>query len=230
MLRRSTEHTPGSPILRNARPIDPRLLVRTPQSGMSLLLARGTPAAPRLTRQRRSALRVKRWLDVIFSALALIALAPVLVLLAMALLVAQGRPVFVGRRRLGLNGKPFLLWDFHTRDDAGPTPIGTLVRNAGLDALPQLFNILAGDMSFVGPEAHEPKIMAAGMRYEALVPYYRMRLAMRPGLVGWAQINGHTGPVRDAGSARARIDHDVAYIQNVSPLLDARIIIQTLRH
>jgi len=195
---------------------------------MSLLLAKGTPAAPRLTPQLRSALRIKRFLDVVFAALALFALAPAFILIAAALLVSQGRPVLVGRRRVGLYGNSFLLREFRTRDDVGPTSLGQMLRSTGLDALPQLFNILVGDMSFVGPEAHEPKATALGVRYDALVPYYRMRFAVRPGLVGWAQSNAHRGPARDAGSARTQIDHDIAYIQNVSPLLDARIIIQTL--
>jgi lipopolysaccharide/colanic/teichoic acid biosynthesis glycosyltransferase len=83
-------------------------------------------------------------------------------------------------------------------------------------------------MSLVGPRPHAIGMKAAGVLYEDLVPYYELRHAVRPGLSGWAQVNGCRGPVRDAGHAVARIDHDLAYIQNASLLLDLRIILTTL--
>ena len=226
MLHRSTEHTPGVPLPLEVGFIDPHLVVRAPQSGMGLLLAHGTPVIPQDTPRRRAALALKRGFDMGFAAVALLALAPVFGALALLLLVTQGGPVFVGRPRLGQGGRPFLLHEFRTGGSGG---LARFLRDTGLDTLPHLVNVLLGEMSFVGPQPHPPAMAAAGVPYDALVPYYRMRLGVRPGITGWAQVNGHFGPTRDAGSARARVDHDLAYVQNFSLLLDLRIMALTLR-
>lgn len=84
-------------------------------------------------------------------------------------------------------------------------------------------------MSFVGPRPHVPGQLAAGRPYRELVEYYDLRLNVRPGLTGWAQANGLRGPTDDATRARERIEHDMAYIQNASPLLDLQIIFRTAR-
>ncbi|MEX0627973.1 MAG: sugar transferase, partial [Cucumibacter sp.] len=83
--------------------------------------------------------------------------------------------------------------------------------------------------SIVGPRPHAVGMMAAGVKYEQIVDYYFSRFAMRPGITGWAQANGLRGPTDDASASRRRIEHDIAYIQNFSLLLDVKILIQTLR-
>jgi lipopolysaccharide/colanic/teichoic acid biosynthesis glycosyltransferase len=108
------------------------------------------------------------------------------------------------------------------------TPVGRFLRRTSLDELPQLVNVIVGDMSLVGPRPHVEGMLAAGVDYAELVPYYNLRHVMRPGLSGWAQANGLRGPTDSAEAARARIDHDVAYIQNFSIWLDLKIIWLTL--
>lgn len=229
MLLPSTEHSPGSRRVVDAGLIHAGLVARAPQSGMGLLLAHGRPVSAPDTTSRRFAIRVKRSIDAAFAGLALVALAPALLLIAGTLLIVQGRPVFAGGHRLGLGGEPFLLHEFRTRDGAGPTRIGVLMRRTGLHALPRIINVFEGELSLVGPEPHAPQMQVAGEPYDAIVPYYRMRVAMRPGLIGWAQVNGCEGPASDGGGLRALVDHDIAYIQNFSLLLDARILMQALR-
>jgi lipopolysaccharide/colanic/teichoic acid biosynthesis glycosyltransferase len=114
-------------------------------------------------------------------------------------------------------------------DDPRITPIGRVMRRLSLDELPQLINVIKGDMSVVGPRPHVPEMLAAGVPYEDLVPYYPMRHAVKPGLTGWAQANGFRGPTFHEAAARARIDHDLAYIQNFSIALDVRVIFMTIK-
>jgi lipopolysaccharide/colanic/teichoic acid biosynthesis glycosyltransferase len=116
-----------------------------------------------------------------------------------------------------------------TANDSRVTPLGRFLRAKSIDELPQLFNVLVGDMSIVGPRPHVEGMLAGGRPYEELVPYYRLRHHMRPGLSGWAQANGLRGPTTDAAVAKARIDHDLAYIQNFSLMLDAEIIVLTIK-
>jgi lipopolysaccharide/colanic/teichoic acid biosynthesis glycosyltransferase len=113
-------------------------------------------------------------------------------------------------------------------DDERITPVGRLLRRTSIDELPQLINVITGDMSLVGPRPHVAGMLAAGIDYAELVPYYNLRHTMRPGLSGWAQANGLRGPTDSAEIARARIDHDIAYIQNFSIWLDLKIIWLTL--
>jgi lipopolysaccharide/colanic/teichoic acid biosynthesis glycosyltransferase len=113
-------------------------------------------------------------------------------------------------------------------DDERVTPIGRFLRATSLDELPQLWNILVGDMAVIGPRPMVPGQLAAGVHYEQVVPYYGYRHMVKPGLSGWAQANGLRGPTTDLVSAKDRIDHDCAYVQNFSLALDIRIIVQTL--
>jgi exopolysaccharide biosynthesis polyprenyl glycosylphosphotransferase len=115
-----------------------------------------------------------------------------------------------------------------TADDPRITLLGRFLRRTSIDELPQFINVLLGEMSIVGPRPHVPHMLAAGIAYEQLVPYYNMRLLMRPGLTGWAQANGLRGPTDNALKARSRVNHDIAYIQNFSVLLDIKIILKTL--
>ena len=182
-------------------------------------------------------------MDVTIAAAALLILSPVLLVLALLIKLTSPGPALFIQQRPGRNGCLFPMLKFRTMhihledrtgfiqatgNDPRVTPLGRFLRRTSLDELPQLINVLLGQMSLVGPRPHPVRMLAGGMDYEDLVPYYRHRLAVRPGLSGWAQVNGLRGPTTDAARAIARIDHDLAYIQNLSILLDVRIILRTL--
>jgi lipopolysaccharide/colanic/teichoic acid biosynthesis glycosyltransferase len=186
---------------------------------------------------------VKRGMDITLAAAALLILSPVLLVLALLIKLTSPGPALFIQQRPGRNGRLFPMLKFRTMhvhledrtgfiqatdNDPRVTQLGRFLRRTSLDELPQLINILLGQMSLVGPRPHPVRMLAGGMDYENLVSYYHQRLAIRPGLSGWAQVNGLRGPTTDAGRAIARIDHDLAYIQNRSILLDVRIILRTL--
>jgi lipopolysaccharide/colanic/teichoic acid biosynthesis glycosyltransferase len=115
-----------------------------------------------------------------------------------------------------------------TSDDQRVTAIGRLLRHTSLDELPQLLNVIKGDMSLVGPRPHVPGMLAASMPYEHLVPYYFQRHVVRPGVTGLAQVNGYRGTTTDAQSAIGRVSYDLEYIETWSLWLDVRIILRTV--
>lgn len=194
---------------------------------------------------RRDPLRlaVKRGMDLVLAGLALFLLLPLLLMVAIAIRVTSPGPALFVQWRPGRGGRLFPMLKFrtmhiHLADASGVrqtvdgdrrvTRFGAWLRRTSVDELPQLLNILAGHMSLVGPRPHPAGMLAAGKPYEALVPYYHLRLDVRPGLSGWAQVNSYRGPTSDAADAIARIEHDLAYIQNFSLRLDIRIIIETI--
>lgn len=187
---------------------------------------------------------VKRLFDIVFAAMSLLALSPLLLGLAIAIRLSSPGPVLFRQWREGRDGVPFQILKFRTMhhgladpsglqqvepDDPRVTRLGAFMRRKSLDELPQLINVLRGDMSVVGPRPHAVGMHVAGVPYKTIVPYYPLRHAVRPGITGWAQANGLRGPALDPRSARARIDHDLAYIQNQSVLLDLRVIALTVR-
>jgi polysaccharide biosynthesis protein PslA len=216
----------------------------TLQSGLPLEMLAGTPVVPELTAERQFQLRLKRaLLDVPLALMALIALAPLLIGVALAVRFTSKGPVLFSQLRVGLNGEMFRMLKFRTMrtdacDDTGlsqvvqnddrVTPLGKFLRTTSIDELPQLWNILIGDMAVIGPRPMVAGMRAAGADYHDVVPYYDYRHLAKPGLSGWAQANGLRGPTGDAASAKQRIDHDCAYVQNFSLSLDVRIIIRTL--
>ena len=168
---------------------------------------------------------VKRIIDVLFAAFALIILSPAVLIIAIAVIVFMGRPVFYLDRRPGLREQPFVMFKFRTMRLAGYpsepdthrlTKLGCFLRRTSLDELPQLLNILRGDMSLVGPR---PLLW----RY---LPYYmpdeRARHRVRPGVTGWAQIHG-----RNEVAIDRRLKLDVWYVDNLSFCLDMRILLAT---
>jgi lipopolysaccharide/colanic/teichoic acid biosynthesis glycosyltransferase len=214
----------------------------TLQSGIPLYLENGFPTKPISSRSRTLHLRLKRALDVGLSLGAILALAPLLLSVALAIKLTSPGPILYRQRRPGLNGVPFQLLKFrsmsieHCDDgskqatiaDSRVTMVGRFIRKTSIDELPQLWNILIGEMSLVGPRPMVEGQLAAGRDYRDTVPYYDFRLNMKPGLTGWAQANGLRGPTSDEISAIRRIDHDCAYIQNFSIFLDARAIFKTI--
>lgn len=167
----------------------------------------------------------KRWCDFAAALALLVLLAPVFLAVFVFLLAAQGAPVFFAQTRAGKHGKPFRLRKFRTMrppDGGAPpeqriTPAGRLLRRASLDELPQLFNVLRGDMSLVGPRPLLPRYLP---RYSET---HRLRHAVRPGITGWAQLGDHRW--RDWAE---RLDADAWYVRRRSLGLDLRILLKTV--
>jgi lipopolysaccharide/colanic/teichoic acid biosynthesis glycosyltransferase len=185
----------------------------------------------------------KRSLDVIAATCSLLVFLPGLLAIALAIKLTSPGPVLFRQRRYGLHNKIFEIYKFRTMysdkgDDTGVTQtcrgdlrvthIGRLLRRTNLDELPQLLNVIRGDMSLVGPRPHVVGMLAAGLPYEILVPNYFERHRVRPGLTGLAQARGFRGSTEGAGPAKIRIDLDLEYIQNWSFALDVRLIVETV--
>lgn len=183
-------------------------------------------------RQHRAYDAAKRLLDVVFSAVLLVLLAPLMAVIGILVLLDLGSPVLFTQPRPGRDGKVFMLRKFrsmaeapHGTDDvaavgsdsARVTRLGRLLRATSLDELPQLWNVLVGDMSFVGPR---PLLVAYLDRYDE---EQSRRHEVRPGITGWAQVNG-----RNSVPWPERLAMDVWYVDNRSMLLDARIVMMTL--
>jgi lipopolysaccharide/colanic/teichoic acid biosynthesis glycosyltransferase len=188
---------------------------------------------------------MKRVFDVVVSATALVLLSPLLVMIAVLIRLETPGPALFLQRRWGMGGRQFLVLKFRSmsmelsdfsgvaqtvENDPRVTRVGRFLRRSNLDELPQLINVLLGDMSLVGPRCHAIGMQAAGMKYEELVPEYHERHAVRPGITGLAQMKGLRGPTHSAVKSRARIACDLFYIRNYSLLLDIKIILGTLRN
>ncbi|HWA17678.1 MAG TPA: sugar transferase [Devosia sp.] len=201
------------------------------------------PVAPPMTASRRAALGMKRLGDIVVSGLALIVIGPLLAFTALAIRLTSEGPILFRQTRIGRLGQPFTIYKFRSMyidkcdapgaiqampGDERVTPIGRFIRKTSIDELPQLFNVLKGDMSLVGPRPYVAEMRAAGQLYSEIVPYFAFRYTMTPGLTGWAQANGHRGPTTSHDGSVRRVEHDVAYIQNFSLWLDARIVLKTV--
>ena len=181
---------------------------------------------------------LKRGFDLLVATAALIVFSPPMLLIALAIWLEDRGPVFYRQIRMGLDGKPFEIVKFRSmkigaenetgakwaeRDDPRRTRVGRLIRAWSLDELPQLFNVLAGDMSVVGPRPERPQFVE---QFRAEFPHYMLRHKVRAGMTGWAQVHGWRGNT----SVRVRIEHDLYYIENWSLLLDVKIVCMTLVH
>ena len=163
-------------------------------------------------------------------------------MLVIALLIkttSQG-PVFFKQERHGWNGKKFMVYKFRsmvvhqeklgqvsqaTKQDSRITRVGRFLRRTSLDELPQLMNVLQGDMSIVGPRPHA---VAHNEYYKDLVSSYMQRFRMKPGITGWAQVNGHRGETDTLEKMQRRVEYDLFYIENWTLLFDIRIVFLTL--
>ena len=177
---------------------------------------------------------IKRAFDIAASALGMVVLSPLMLAIAAAVRCSSAGPVVFRQKRLGRGGKPFTIYKFRSMvvnpesetgwakwDDPRQTRVGAFLRRHNLDELPQLFNVLNGTMSLVGPRPERPYFAA---RFQAEIPGYGARLAMRPGMTGFAQVNGLRGDT----SIEKRTECDLWYIENWSLGLDARIMLKTL--
>ena len=167
---------------------------------------------------------LKRIFDVLFALLAIVALAPVWIVVAIWIAVTSPGGVFFRQKRTGYNGEDFDLLKFRSMyvnneadtlqasaDDPRITPIGKFLRRSSLDELPQLWNVVRGDMSIIGPRPH---MVAHTEYYTPLVKDYMRRHEMRPGLTGYAQVNGLRGATPDVNDMRRRVEADIYYIRS----------------
>ena len=186
---------------------------------------------------------VKKWLfDKTVATLALIVLAPLMALIALAVKLSSKGPVFFCQRRLGFNNEPIDIYKFRTmyveatdaeasklvtKDDPRVTRVGGFLRKTSLDELPQFFNVVRGDLSLVGPRPHALKAKAADKLYADAVDGYFARHRVKPGVTGWAQINGWRGETDTEEKIQRRVEHDLYYIENWSVTFDLYILLMT---
>jgi len=186
----------------------------------------------------RPVISVKRVLDVILSLTAMLLLLPVFAMIALAVVWDSGEPVFFRQRRTGRHGKIFNIYKFRTmhvledgaeivqavRGDVRITRVGHFLRITSLDELPQLWNVLKGEMSLVGPRPHA---VSHDEYYSALIENYHLRYAVKPGITGWAQINGARGATPRLSDMQTRIDLDIQYVERESLWLYLQILART---
>jgi lipopolysaccharide/colanic/teichoic acid biosynthesis glycosyltransferase len=181
--------------------------------------------------------RLKRLIDLAISVLAMPLVAPAIALVGLAILICDGRPVFFRQTRVGYRGRSFTIMKFRTmragsengqrfttENDPRVTRLGRTLRRCRLDELPQVFNVIRGEMSWIGPR---PESKELGDWYQAQVPFYSYRHIVRPGITGWAQV--HQGNVAEIDAATDKLRYDFYYIKYLSPWLDFAILLQTVR-
>lgn len=179
---------------------------------------------------------VKRIFDVVFSLCSLCVLSPLFLIVAIAVKFNSKGPVIYKQERVGEGGKPFIMYKFRSmysenqyiddkkwtqKGDSRITRVGKIIRKTSIDELPQLYNILKGDMSLIGPRPERPYFVN---KFRESVPKYMIKHHVRPGMTGWAQINGYRGNT----SIVKRIEYDIYYVENWSVLLDIKIFFKTL--
>ncbi len=185
----------------------------------------------------------KALLDRSIALLALVLLSPLLLLTVIAIKLDSPGPVLFRQPRMGFNNRPFLCYKFRsmhsamtdlladrqtTRDDPRITRVGRIIRKLSIDELPQIFNVLNGTMSLVGPRPHAPNTKAADRLFTEVVQQYALRHRVKPGITGWAQVNGWRGETKTVDQIEQRVACDLFYIENWSIRFDIEIMIRTL--
>lgn len=183
---------------------------------------------------------VKEVEDRLLGLLILMLISPLMVALAIGVKLSSPGPVLFKQKRHGWDGKPIEVWKFRSmkvheekaghvtqasRNDSRITPLGAFLRRTSLDELPQFINVVQGTMSIVGPRPHA---IEHNEQYKELVDRYMLRHKVKPGITGWAQINGYRGETDTLDKMQKRVEHDLYYIDNWSPWLDIKIIVLTL--
>jgi Undecaprenyl-phosphate glucose phosphotransferase len=184
----------------------------------------------------------KRMFDILFSVIALLVLWPVMIGAAIAVKSTSKGPVFFRQKRHGFNNETINVWKFRsmytemsdpsavkavTKNDPRVTPVGRFLRKSSLDELPQFFNVLAGDLSLVGPRPHAVHAQTGDLKYTEVVEHYFARHKVKPGVTGWAQINGWRGEIDNSDKIKQRTAFDLYYIENWSLWLDLKILFLT---
>ena len=178
---------------------------------------------------------VKRAADFVGALIGIIIASPFMLVLAILVKLSSPGPIIFKQERVGLHNKPFNMYKFRSmrmqddseekkgwtvKDDPRVTKVGKFLRRTSLDELPQLFNILVGDMSIIGPRPERPQFVE---KFQEEIPRYMIKHQVRPGLTGWAQVNGLRGDT----SIEERINHDIYYIENWTVGLDVKIFFMT---
>jgi Undecaprenyl-phosphate glucose phosphotransferase len=186
---------------------------------------------------------LKRVQDIVVATIAIAIFLPILLAVPLAIKLESRGPIIFRQKRVGLNGSIFEVWKFRSmyteqtdpnaalqtgKDDPRVTRVGRLIRRSSIDELPQFFNVLKGSMSVVGPRPHALGTRTEGQRLEELVDSYAARQRYKPGLTGWAQINGLRGELDTVEKLKRRVEHDIEYIENWSIWFDLKIILRTL--
>ena len=181
---------------------------------------------------------IKRIFDIAVALLLVLIAWPLMLLTAVAIVLETGRPILYRQVRVGLNGKEFAIYKFRSmtqdaekdgkavwaqKNDARVTRVGAFIRNTRLDELPQLYNVLKGDMSFVGPRPERPQFVE---ELKEQIPFYDARHRVKPGLMGWAQLKYPYGA--SVEDARSKLKYDLYYVKNHSFFIDILIVIQTV--
>jgi putative colanic acid biosynthesis UDP-glucose lipid carrier transferase len=182
---------------------------------------------------------IKRVGDIVFSLLILAVLSPLLLIIALGVKLSSPGPVIFRQRRYGLDGKEIIVYKFRTmtvtedgavirqatRRDERVTPLGAFLRRTWLDEFPQFVNVLQGRMSVIGPRPHA---VAHNEMYRKLIKRYMLRHKVKPGISGWAQVNGLRGETETVEKMKARIEFDLDYVRNWSLQLDFWILAKTV--
>jgi Undecaprenyl-phosphate glucose phosphotransferase len=214
--------------------VSPMRLSRNELPGVQLIAVADRPMSD-------FALFIKGAIDRLSAAIALLILLPVFLAIGCGIAMSSPGPIFFRQLRIGYRGRMFWIYKFRTmnvseqpnvmltqRNDKRVFPFGAVLRKLSLDELPQLINVLIGDMSLVGPRPHMPQARAAGKLYFEAVNEYAGRHRVKPGITGWAQINGWRGPTETIEQIERRVEHDIYYIENWSLMFDVVILLRTV--
>ena len=179
---------------------------------------------------------VKRAMDIVGSLICIVLFSPVMLITAVLIKLTSPGPLIFTQERVGLHNVPFRMYKFRSmevqtqseekkgwtvKNDPRVTPVGRFIRKTSIDELPQLFNVLRGDMSLIGPRPERPQFVE---KFREEIPRYMVKHQVRPGMTGWAQVNGYWGNT----SIRKRIDCDLYYIENWTVGLDIKILFLTV--